>query len=83
MELSTYTQSDLHFFIFTLHKNEFNAATIHGYINTAHGNIISDKRVKQIVDEFGSGVRTGLEKVSDSGRLQSSSSDTNVAWVKN
>ena len=52
-------------------------------INTAPGNIISDRRVRQIVNEFGSGVRTSLERVSGSGRLQSSSSDANVAWVKN
>ena len=82
-ELSTYTQNELNFFIFTLHKNGFNAATNHGYINTTHGNIITDRRVRQIVNEFGSGVRTSLERVSDSSRFQSSSSDVNVAWVKN
>ena len=81
MELSTYTQSELNFFIFTLHKNEFNVATIHGYINTAHGNI-SNRRVREIFDEFWSGVWTSLEIVGGSGRLQSSSSDANVAWVK-
>jgi len=57
--------------------------TIHGYINTAHGNIISDRCVTQIADEFGSGVRTSLERVKCSGRLQGFSSDDNVAWVKN
>jgi len=64
MELSTYTKIKSNFFIFTLHKNGFNAVTIHAYINTAHGNIISDRSVRKIVDEFGSGVRTSLERVS-------------------
>jgi len=83
MELSTQTKSELNFLIFTFHKNGFNAATIHGYINTARGNIISDRRVKQIVDEFESSVRTSLERESGSCRLQSSLSDANVALVNN
>ena len=75
MELSTYTHSQLNFFMFTLHKNGFIATTFHGYINTADRNIISDRHVRKIVDEFGSGVRTSLERVSSSGGLKSSSSN--------
>lgn len=79
---STPTQSELYFCILTFQRNGYSAVSIHQHLTTAHGDIISLRRTQEIVKEFKDGVRQNHYRFHGSGRPVSSSSDENVAAIK-
>ena len=63
------TTRDINVFIEGLRRNNFNATQIHGMIVVAFGeNIISKRRVQEIVKEFSCGVRQTFDRIDGSGR---------------
>lgn len=62
------TKHDINVFIHGLTMNNLTAAQIYRYIQTAWGNIISERRVREIAQEFANGDRTSYERTRGSGR---------------
>ncbi|KAL4494398.1 hypothetical protein ABPG72_019808 [Tetrahymena utriculariae] len=77
-----FSQNQIYFFIETMQKNNYIGTQIHGLLETAWGNIISARRVQQIMKEFQEGKRTDHNRQIGSGRPLTSCNEDNVVLIE-
>lgn len=76
------TLEEKKFFILTLTKNGFGATDIHRLIENAWGDIITVRRVQQIVKEFHDGKFDSFKRREGSGRPRTSATQENVEDIR-